>query len=103
MLARLQKFTTLGLLALAVLWAVLAWRAGHAAWAVGGAALIVVDDLASLEDLLLRSATLPAVLSIRVSGPDQRILSEVTRAGDGTLRPVYTHAVLTPPDRKSVV
>jgi len=65
--------------------------------AAGGAALIVVDDLASLEDLLLRSATLPAVLSIRISGPDQRILSEVVRAGDGTLRPLYTHAVLTPP------
>ena len=65
--------------------------------AAGGALLIVVDDLASLEDLLLRSATLPVVLSIRISGPDQRILSEVARAGDGTLRPVYTHAVLTPP------
>jgi hypothetical protein len=36
MLARLQRFTTLGLLALAVLWAVLVWRAGHAAWALGG-------------------------------------------------------------------
>jgi len=41
MLARLQKFTTLGLLALALLWGVLAWRAGHAAWALGGALLIV--------------------------------------------------------------
>jgi hypothetical protein len=31
--------------------------------AAGGALLIVVDDLASLEDLLLRSATLPAGVS----------------------------------------
>ena len=48
--------------------------------AAGSAPLIVVDDLASLEDQLQRSATLPAVLGIRVSGPDQRILSEVARA-----------------------
>jgi len=65
--------------------------------AAGSAPLIVVDDLASLEDQLLRSAALPDVLGIRVSGPDQRILSEVVRAADGTLHPVYTHAMLTPP------
>jgi len=65
--------------------------------AAGSAPLIVVDDLASLEDQLLRSATLPGVLGIRVSGPDQRILSEVARADDGTLHPVFTHAALTPP------
>ncbi len=41
MLARLQQFTTLGGLLLALTWAVLCWRAGHAAWALGGAALIV--------------------------------------------------------------
>lgn len=41
MLARLQRFTTVGLLALALLWAVLAWRAGHAGWALIGALLIV--------------------------------------------------------------
>lgn len=41
MLARLQKCTTLGLLALAALWAAVAWRAGRPAWAVGGAALVV--------------------------------------------------------------
>jgi triacylglycerol lipase len=41
MLARLQQATTLGLLALAALWALVALRAGHAAWAVGGALLIV--------------------------------------------------------------
>jgi hypothetical protein len=41
MLARLQQATTLVLLALAFAWAALAWRAGHAAWAVFGALLIV--------------------------------------------------------------
>ena len=41
MLARVQKFTTLGGLALALLWAALCWRSGHAAWALGGAALMV--------------------------------------------------------------
>ncbi|MBS1246191.1 MAG: hypothetical protein H6R47_390 [Proteobacteria bacterium] len=69
--------------------------------AAGSAPLIVVDDLASLEDQLLRSATLPGVLGIRVSGPNQRILSEVARADDGTLHPVYTHAALTPPMQNS--
>ena len=69
--------------------------------AAGSAPLIVVDDLASLEDQLQRSATLPAVLGIRVSGPDQRILSEVARAADGTLHPVYTHAALAPPMQTS--
>ena len=65
--------------------------------AAGSAPLMVVDDLASLENQLLRIAALPAVLGIRVSGKDQRILSEVVRAHDGTLHPVYTHAALTPP------
>ena len=41
MLARLQQALTLGALALATLWAVLFWRAGHAGWALMGAALIV--------------------------------------------------------------
>ena len=41
MLARLQRATTIGLLVLAALWAALAWRAGHAAWALGGALFIV--------------------------------------------------------------
>jgi triacylglycerol lipase len=41
MLARLQRITTLGLLTLALLWGALAWHAGHAAWALGGALLIV--------------------------------------------------------------
>ena len=42
MLARLQRVTTLGLLALAAAWAALAWRAGHASWALVGALLIAV-------------------------------------------------------------
>jgi triacylglycerol lipase len=41
MLARLQRFTTLSLLALAALWAAVAWHAGHATWALGGALFIV--------------------------------------------------------------
>lgn len=41
MLARLQQFTTLGLLAAAGLWATLAWRAGHVVWALGGATFIL--------------------------------------------------------------
>jgi hypothetical protein len=58
MLARLQKFTTLGLLALAALWALLAWRSGHPVWAVGGAALIAFSYalVLALEFLLLRTA-----------------------------------------------
>ena len=56
MLARLQKFTTLGLLALALLWGGLAWRAGHAAWALGGALLIVFGYaiVLAIEFVLLR-------------------------------------------------
>jgi len=41
MLARLQQFTTLGALLLAVLWAVGWWRSGHPGWAVAGALLIL--------------------------------------------------------------
>jgi len=41
MLARLQQFTTLGALLLALLWAVGFWRSGHPGWAVAGAWLIV--------------------------------------------------------------
>jgi len=65
--------------------------------ATNSSAQIVVDDLASLEEQLLRSAALPGVLGIRVSGPDQRVLSEVVRAADGSLHPLYTHTVLKPP------
>jgi len=57
MLARLQKLTTLGLLALAALWAGLAWRAGHTAWALGGALLIVFGYalVLAIEFALLRA------------------------------------------------
>jgi diguanylate cyclase (GGDEF)-like protein/PAS domain S-box-containing protein len=65
--------------------------------ASGSAPLIVVDDLASLEDQLLRSAALPGVQSIRVSGLDHRILSEVVHTDDSAPQPIYTHALLTPP------
>jgi len=41
MLARLQQFTTLGGLLLALVWAVVCWQEGHVGWALGGAALIV--------------------------------------------------------------
>lgn len=56
MLARLQQLTTLGLLALAALWAVLAWRAGHAAWATAGGLLIVFGYalVLAVEFVLLR-------------------------------------------------
>ncbi len=40
-LARLQQFTTIGMVLLAAAWAAASWRAGHAAWALGGALLIV--------------------------------------------------------------
>ncbi len=57
MLARLQRFTTLGLLVLAGVWAMLAWRAGHAAWALGGAMLIVFGYalVLAIEFVLLRA------------------------------------------------
>ena len=41
MLARLQRFMTLGLLALAVAWAVWHWQAGRPGWALAGALLIL--------------------------------------------------------------
>lgn len=42
MLARLQQFTTLGLLALATVWSALAWRADAPVWAVAGFLVIVL-------------------------------------------------------------
>ena len=58
MLARLQQALTLGALALATLWAVLFWRAGHAGWALMGAALILGGYalVLGLEFMLLRLA-----------------------------------------------
>ena len=41
MLARLQQFTTLGALILAVLWAVGCWRSEHPVWAVVGTLLVI--------------------------------------------------------------
>jgi triacylglycerol lipase len=57
MLARLQQLTTLGLLVLAAAWAALAWRAGHAGWALGGALLIVFGYalVLAIEFALLRT------------------------------------------------
>jgi len=56
MIARLQRLTTLGLLALAALWAVLAWRAGHHSWAFIGALLIALGYalVLAVEFALLR-------------------------------------------------
>ena len=57
-LARLQQATTLGALGVAALWAWLCWRAGHNAWALAGA-LLVVGGYAlvlALEFALLRLA-----------------------------------------------
>lgn len=58
MLAWLQKITTLGLLAVALAWAVVAWRAGAHAAALGGAALIVFGYalVLGLEFVLLHRA-----------------------------------------------
>lgn len=64
--------------------------------ATGSAPLILVEDLASLENLLLRNAALPSVLSIRVSDEQHRILSEVVRTKEA-LRPVYSRVLFTPP------
>jgi triacylglycerol lipase len=56
MLARLQQFTTVGLVVLAIGWAALALRSGHAAWAAAGAAIILFGYavVLGLEFVLLR-------------------------------------------------
>ena len=56
MLARLQRFTTIGGLLLAALWALVSWRMGQAAWGLAGAALIVggYAGVLALEFMLLR-------------------------------------------------
>ena len=58
MLARLQRITTLGLLALAASWAILAWSAGHASWAFVGALSIAFGYalVLGVEFALLRHA-----------------------------------------------
>ncbi len=57
-LARLQQIITLGAWITALLWALLAWRAGHPTWALAGAGLLVGGHavLLALEFLLLRLA-----------------------------------------------
>ncbi|GAP35808.1 alpha/beta fold hydrolase [Piscinibacter sakaiensis] len=66
MLARLQRWTTVGLILLALVWALLAWRAGRPAWALAGAVLIVLGyaGVLALECLLMalanRRDSLPA-------------------------------------------
>jgi len=58
MLARMQRFTTIGLLVLAALWAALAWSAGRPAWAVGGVVVIIFGYalVLALEFVLLHRA-----------------------------------------------
>ena len=58
MLARLQQFITLAALALAALWGVLCWNAGHEAWALLGVGLIVggYSVVLALEFVFLRQA-----------------------------------------------
>ena len=58
MLARLQQFTTLGGLALAVLWATWALQRGHPAWAVAGVLLMLGGHaiVLAFEFALLRRA-----------------------------------------------
>jgi len=58
MLARLQQFTTLGLLAIATLWAAMAWHIGHPLRAMVGALLIVFGYalVLAIEFALLRRA-----------------------------------------------
>lgn len=57
MLARLQQFTTLGLLALALGWGAWMWDQGAPGWALGGAAVVVFGYAAvlALEFALLRA------------------------------------------------
>lgn len=56
MLARLQQLITLGLLGLAIVWFLLAWRSGHIGWASAGAAFIVFGYalVLGIEFMLLR-------------------------------------------------
>jgi triacylglycerol esterase/lipase EstA (alpha/beta hydrolase family) len=58
MLARLQQGITLGLLALALVWGVWGWRAGHPVWALAGVAFVLSGHawVLALEFALLRAA-----------------------------------------------
>lgn len=84
MLARLQQATTIGLLLLALAWAALAWRAGHPAWAVGGALLVVFFYALVLA--------LEFVLLGRVHGADP-----APRAGAGQRLRAWVGEVLSAP------
>ncbi len=53
-------------------------------------ALVVVQDLAALEEQLLRYNALPGVLAIRVSDRSGRVLSQTRVDENGTPVPVYT-------------
>jgi diguanylate cyclase (GGDEF)-like protein/PAS domain S-box-containing protein len=63
------------------------------------APLLLVSDLAAIEDQLLRFAAPPGVLQIRVSAPDGRLLSMVASSADGVPHPVYSQTPVTPPVR----
>jgi triacylglycerol lipase len=58
MLARLQRFITLGLLAVALFWGVLAWCTGHVVWALFGSLVIALGYalVLAFEFLLMRMA-----------------------------------------------
>jgi len=57
-IARLQQGITLGLVAVAALWALVCWRAGHAGWALAGALVVVLGHalVLAVEFMLLAAA-----------------------------------------------
>ena len=57
--------------------------------AIASASLLVTQDLASLEELLLRFADPAEVLTVVVSAPDGQILSQVLSDAEGKPRPHY--------------
>ncbi len=80
-------------------------HAGALAESVAAAAapLLVVSDYAALEEHLLREAALPEVLSIRVSGGDGKLISQVVRPDPKQApRPVYAQTLLTPPNHTAL-
>ena len=52
--------------------------------AVTGSDFIVSKDFAGLEDLLVRTIDLPAVLGVRVTNRQGKLLSDVAKKADGT-------------------
>jgi len=61
------------------------------------APLLLVSDLVTTEDQLLRFAAPAGVLQIRVCAPDGRALSSVVSSADGTPHPDYSRTPCTPP------